>query len=241
MIVYNYDADLEVSVTCVRSSLLSWVKYLFIYRVGVARSLFAWQQCVNTERESYIIRKLLVDDRYVQRIILGIKLATFLSCYVHLLFILRRVSRHRITTPHAMFNHTAAPLVGLLSALTPHFHSMELGTFKRHLKTHLFNKFWSVKLSHRPLSEEMHGAWSRGPKTKRKTKETWREVVKKDCQARKLNKEDAMDCSKWRQLIKMSDNQDGCEWVFLLVLAYPGSPGPKAGKRLCVCMYLWAK
>ena len=25
MIVYNYDADLEVSDTCVRSSLLSWV------------------------------------------------------------------------------------------------------------------------------------------------------------------------------------------------------------------------
>ena len=28
MIVYNYDADLEVSDTCVRSSLLSWVEYL---------------------------------------------------------------------------------------------------------------------------------------------------------------------------------------------------------------------
>ena len=27
MIVYNYDADLEVSDTCVRSSLLSWVEY----------------------------------------------------------------------------------------------------------------------------------------------------------------------------------------------------------------------
>ena len=26
MIVYNYDADLEVSDTCVRSSLLSWVE-----------------------------------------------------------------------------------------------------------------------------------------------------------------------------------------------------------------------
>jgi len=28
MIVYNYDADLEVSDTCVRSSLLSWVELL---------------------------------------------------------------------------------------------------------------------------------------------------------------------------------------------------------------------
>ena len=28
----------------------------------------------------------------------------------------------------------------------------------------------------------------------------WREVVEKDCQARKLNKEDAMDRSQWRKL-----------------------------------------
>ena len=27
----------------------------------------------------------------------------------------------------------------------------------------------------------------------------------------------------------MSDDQDGCEWMFLLVPAYPGSPGQKAG------------
>jgi len=33
-------------------------------------------------------------------------------------------------------------------------------------------------------------------------KRTWREVVEKDCQAHKLNKEDAMDRSKWRKLIK---------------------------------------
>ena len=33
-----------------------------------------------------------------------------------------------------------------------------------------------------------------------------------DCQARKLNKEDAMD-RKWRMMIKDSDDQDGCEWV----------------------------
>ena len=33
-------------------------------------------------------------------------------------------------------------------------------------------------------------------------KRTWREVVKKDCQARKLKKEDAMDRSKLRKLIK---------------------------------------
>ena len=32
----------------------------------------------------------------------------------------------------------------------------------------------------------------------------------------------------------MYDDQDGCEWVFLLVPAYSGCPGPKAVKRLCV-------
>jgi len=31
MIVYNYDADLEVSDTCVRSSLLSWVESSVTY------------------------------------------------------------------------------------------------------------------------------------------------------------------------------------------------------------------
>ena len=33
-------------------------------------------------------------------------------------------------------------------------------------------------------------------------KKTWREIVKEDCQARKLNTEDAVDRSKWRKLIK---------------------------------------
>ena len=33
-------------------------------------------------------------------------------------------------------------------------------------------------------------------------KRTWREVVQKDCEARKLNREDAVDHSRWKQLIK---------------------------------------
>ena len=33
-------------------------------------------------------------------------------------------------------------------------------------------------------------------------KRTWKEVVREDCQARKLNKEDAMDRCKWRKVIK---------------------------------------
>ena len=31
----------------------------------------------------------------------------------------------------------------------------------------------------------------------------WREVVQKDCQAHNLNREDAMDCSRWKKLIKI--------------------------------------
>jgi len=38
----------------------------------------------------------------------------------------------------------------------------------------------------------------------------------------------------------MSDDQDGCEWVnVFLVPAYPGSPGPTAVKRLCVCVCVY--
>ena len=44
----------------------------------------------------------------------------------------------------------------------------------------------------------MEGSRPRGrPKT------TWREVVQKDCQARKLNTEDAKDCSRWKKPIKI--------------------------------------
>jgi len=41
-----------------------------------------------------------------------------------------------------------------------------------------------------------------GPRPRGRPKSTWREVVKKDCQARKLNKEDATDRRKWRKLTK---------------------------------------
>jgi len=33
-------------------------------------------------------------------------------------------------------------------------------------------------------------------------KRTWREVVEKDCEACKLNKEDVVDHSRWKKLIK---------------------------------------
>jgi len=41
----------------------------------------------------------------------------------------------------------------------------------------------------------------------------WREIVEKDCRARGLNMEDAMDRSRWRKQIGMIDDLDECEWV----------------------------
>ena len=41
-----------------------------------------------------------------------------------------------------------------------------------------------------------------GPRPRGRPKRTCRQVVREDCQARKLNTEDAMDRSKWRKLRK---------------------------------------
>jgi len=41
-----------------------------------------------------------------------------------------------------------------------------------------------------------------GSRPSDRPKRTWKEVVREDCQARKLNKEDAMDRCRWRQVIK---------------------------------------
>jgi len=40
------------------------------------------------------------------------------------------------------------------------------------------------------------------PRPRGRPKRTWREAVKEDCRACKLNKEDAVDRSKWRKLTK---------------------------------------
>jgi len=55
---------------------------------------------------------------------------------------------------------------------------------------------------------EVEGARSRG-----RPKKTWREIVEKHCKARGLNREDAMDRSRWRKQIGMIDDHDECEWV----------------------------
>ena len=42
-----------------------------------------------------------------------------------------------------------------------------------------------------------------GSRPRGRSKRTWREVVQKDCQARNLNTEDAMDRGRWKKLIKI--------------------------------------
>ena len=50
------------------------------------------------------------------------------------------------------------------------------------------SKIWSMKLRVQDQGED--------------PKRTWQEVVREDCRARKLNKEDAVDRCKWRKVIK---------------------------------------
>jgi len=47
------------------------------------------------------------------------------------------------------------------------------------------------------MEYEVEGSRPRG-----RPKRTWKEVVREVCQARKLNKEDALDHCKWRKVIK---------------------------------------
>ena len=42
-----------------------------------------------------------------------------------------------------------------------------------------------------------------GSRPRSRPKRTWKQVVQKDCQARNLNKEDAMDRGRWKKLIKV--------------------------------------
>jgi len=47
------------------------------------------------------------------------------------------------------------------------------------------------------MEYEVHGARPRD-----RPKKTWREIVEKDCQTHKLNKNDAMDRKRWRKQIR---------------------------------------
>ena len=47
------------------------------------------------------------------------------------------------------------------------------------------------------MEHEVEGARPRGG-----PKKAWKEMVQKDRQARKLNRKDSMDCSRWGKLIR---------------------------------------
>jgi len=42
----------------------------------------------------------------------------------------------------------------------------------------------------------------KGARSKGRSKKTWTEIVAKDCQAHKLNTEDAVDHNRWRKQIR---------------------------------------
>ena len=91
------------------------------------------------------------------------------------------------------------------------------------------------------MEYEVEGSRPRG-----RPKRTWREVVQKDCQARNLNREDAVDRSRWKKLIKIGWLSGW--WVgecFLWCWLTRVVPGTKGHKTVVVlicfltCLFLW--
>jgi len=72
-----------------------------------------------------------------------------------------------------------------------------------------------------------------GARPRGRPKKTWTEIVEKDCQARKLNREDGMDRNRWRK--KTTIGVSG--WMFCLVAAHSGCPGQNSESRKngCAC------
>ena len=66
------------------------------------------------------------------------------------------------------------------------------------------------------MEYEVEGSRNRG-----RPKRTWLEVVQRDCQVHGLSRDDAMVRDRWRKLIRMVDEQEGCEWMSVGT----GSPG----------------
>ena len=90
----------------------------------------------------------------------------------------------------------------------------------------------------------MYGAWSWGFKTKGKTKEDLDRGLREDCQACKLNKEDAMDRCKWRKMIKDAW-WSGWVWVGECFFWYRPTrvvpdQRPLNGRCCCCCCLIFA-
>ena len=81
-----------------------------------------------------------------------------------------------------------------------------------------------------------------GPRPGGGPRGTWREVVREDCQARKFNKEDAMDRCKWRKMIKEA-RWSGWVWVGECSFWYRPTrvvpdQRPLNGRCCCCCLIL---
>ena len=68
------------------------------------------------------------------------------------------------------------------------------------------------------MEYEVEGTRPRG-----RPKKTLREIVEKDCRARGLNTDDAIDRSRWRKQIVVIDDHD--EYELVNVSSGTGSPG----------------
>ena len=65
--------------------------------------------------------------------------------------------------------------------------------------------------------------------------------MQRDCQVRGLCKDDAMVHGRWRNMIRMVDEQEGCEWMDVSSgTGSPDRPGQSSSvngvKRWCVCV-----
>ena len=69
----------------------------------------------------------------------------------------------------------------------------------------------------------------------KRPKRIWREVVREDCQAHKLNKENAMDRCKWRKMIK-DVRWSGWVWVGECFFWYRPTRVVPDKKGVCVCV-----
>ena len=52
-----------------------------------------------------------------------------------------------------------------------------------------------------------------GSRPRGRPKRTWLEVVQGDCQVRGLSKDDAIVRGRWRKMIRIVDEHEGCEWM----------------------------
>ena len=106
----------------------------------------------------------------------------------HQLQVERRTGKVR--RPETTFYHCATPPTGL---------PLPLSNIKWRLRSygHVLRKDDDDDWVKKCMEYEVEVSRPRG-----RPKRTWREVVREDCQARKLNKEDAVDRCKWRKMIK---------------------------------------